>query len=248
MTLTSCEKDEVRATLTPTTATTLSASAANVVLQQTNSEQTAVTFSWTPVTYAWSNNEQTAVTPVVTYALEIDKQGNNFAKPAVIDMGTGTSSTKAVLVKDLNSSLNSLGLAPGVATPLEARLKSYVAANSSQYSPTIALTATSYKMCVAPNTNRWSIIGPAGVDWSTDVALAYDCDTRTYRTTRSLNAGEFKFRLNSDWATNYGSTATRSSAGTAPLDTSPNNNITVPTAGTYTIILDLNAMTYTLTR
>ena len=245
LSLASCKKDEVKTTLTPNSTPTLSASTNDVMLQQANSAQTAVTYTWTPISgFSWSNADK-PYEPTVAYAFQVDKQGNNFAAPVSIDAGAGP--TTALTVEQLNASLTTLGLTPGQSTPLEVRLRANYAANAPMYSPVVPLTATIYKVCVPPNSDKWSIIGPAGVDWSTDFTLAYDCDLKAYTLTRALNVGEFKFRKNSDWSLiNYGSTATRNGDGTAPIDTKNENNIKVTTAGTYTIILDLNKMTYTL--
>ncbi|OUJ72622.1 SusE domain-containing protein [Hymenobacter crusticola] len=244
LSFTACEKDEVKATLKPNSTPSLTASTNTVVLNQANGAQTAITYTWMPITsFTWDKVEH-PYNPAVTYNLQLDKQGNNFAAPVSIAAGNGP--TTAVTVDALNSSLTTLGLTPGTATPLEVRLQASYAANSPVLSPTVPLTATIYKACVPPTADVWSIIGPAGVDWDTDVQLTYDCDLKAYTTKRALNAGAFKFRLNKAWVTSYGSTSTRNSSGTAPIDTNPGNDIMVTTAGTYTVILDLNNKTYSL--
>ena len=238
-----CEKDETQATLTPSNAPTLATTTSNVVLNQANETQTAITYTWSKVnSFAWTNAEH-PYNPAVTYSLEIDKQGNNFARPVLVPAGNGP--TTALRVDTLNAALNGLGLTPGTPTPLEVRLKAVYAANAPLYSAVLPLTATSYRVCLPPNTDRWSIIGPAGVDWNTDVPLRYDCDTRTYKITRVFNAGEFKFRKNSDWGVNYGSDSPRNASGTGPLNAN-GANIPVATTGTYTLTLNLTAQTYTL--
>jgi len=238
--LASCKKDEVKATLTPSNAPTLRASATTAVLAQANSAQTAVTFTWTPVnSMAWSGTENT-YTPAVSYQLQFSTPENNFGGPASISAGAGP--TTAVTVEDLNTAMTKLAIKPGVATPIQVRLAAVVgSATQAYHSEPVSMTVTSYKVCVAPNSDVWSIIGPAGVDWNTDVPLTYNCDTRTYDVTRTLNAGEFKFRKNSDWGVNYGS---NSSTGGALV--SGGNNIVVATTGTYTIKLDLNAQTFSI--
>ncbi|HEX8428731.1 SusE domain-containing protein [Hymenobacter sp.] len=237
-----CEKDETKVTLTPSNTPTLAASTSTAVLVQGSSSRPAVTYTWTPITSLnWSGAENT-YSPAITYTLQIDRQGNNFASPVSIDAGTGP--TTVLTYGQLNASLNSLGVTPGVATPVEARLRASFAANSPLYSPAVALTATSYE-CKAPTSTTWAIIGPAGMDWDTDVQLTYDCDLQAYTLTRALKADNFKFRSNKAWTTNYGANARdANNTGTLVLD---GPNITVPTAGTYTIIFDLNRMTYTLT-
>jgi hypothetical protein len=238
--LASCKKDEVKATLTPSNSISLSASTPTVVLSQANSAQTAVTYTWTPITKLdWSGADNTYA-PAITYQLQVSTTANNFGAPAVIAAGTGP--TTAVKVEDLNAALIKLGLTPGVATGVLVRMAAMVGSDNQQFhSAPVTLTATPYKVCVAPNSDTWSIIGPAGVDWSTDVPLTYNCDTRTYDVTRALNAGEFKFRKNNDWAVNYGS-----SVNTGGPLAANGSNITVATAGTYTIKLDINNQTYSI--
>lgn len=245
LSLSSCKKDEIRTTL-DATAPTLTASTSKVVLLQANSAQPAVTFTWTPVKYTWANADH-PYTPSTTYTFELDKKGNNFAKPATFTAGSTSPTVLAVV--DLNDMLISMGLTPGTAYDMELRLRATYANNESAlYSSTVALNATPY-LYVAPPTvctppagsASWSIIGPAGVDWSTDIPLTYNCTTRTFDVTRVLNAGDFKFRANNDWTLNYGS-----SSNTGGALVSSGSNITVATAGTYTIKLDLNNMVYSI--
>ena len=238
--LASCKKDEVKATLTPSNAMTLAANRTSVVLTQPNAAQTAVTYTWTPISKLdWSGTDY-AYAPAVTYQLQVSTTGNNFGAPATIAAGNGP--TTAVTVEALNAALVKIGLAPNAAASVLVRMAAVVGSdNISFHSEAVALTATPYKVCVAPNADTWSIIGPAGVDWNTDVPLTYNCDTRTYDVTRALNAGDFKFRKNNDWGTNYGSAV--ATGGPVALNGA---NITVATAGTYTIKLDLNNQTFSI--
>ncbi|OGX91601.1 SusE domain-containing protein [Hymenobacter coccineus] len=238
--LTGCKKDEVQATITPTNAPTLTASTTAVVLAQANATSTAVTYTWTPVTgFTWTNTDA-PYNPAITYQLQIDKKGGAFTAPATIDAGTSPTN---VTVEALNTALTTLGITPGTATPVDVRLNARYASNTPQASPVLPLTVTSYKACVAPTSDTWGIIGPAGISWDADVQLAYDCDSKTYNLTRALNAGDFKFRSNAAWTVNYGS---NSSTGGALV--AGGGNITVPAAGTYTIKLDIANQRYTITK
>jgi hypothetical protein len=141
--LSACKKDEVQATLTPTNSPTLSASTASAVLQSVNGTQTAVTYTWTPLAFNWSGTEANKYSPAVTYSLQFDKKGNNFAAPISVDAGAGP--TKALTVASLNGTLISMGLAPETAASVEVRLKATYANNITPlYSPTAALTVTPY--------------------------------------------------------------------------------------------------------
>ncbi len=97
---------------------------------------------------------------------------------------------------------------------------------------TIELTATDY----------WGIIGSsvAPYDWSEDIDMFYNGSTQQWEVTTDLVAGELKFRANDAWTLNYGidDDGNLSSGG---------SNITIESDGTYTVSLDMNNMTYSVT-
>ncbi|MDO7883911.1 SusE domain-containing protein [Hymenobacter cheonanensis] len=237
-----CKKDEVRATLTPSNSPTLTSTTNTVVLAQANATQTAATYTWTPVSsLVWANADNT-YKPAITYYIQVDTKGHNFGAPVSLPAGNGPNT--ALTVSDLNTALTTLGVTPGTATDVEVRLNASYATNSTTVSNVLPLKVTTYKVCVPPaGSSTWSIIGPAGVDWSTDVPLTYNCDTKTFDITRTLNAGDFKFRANGAWDVNYGSNSATGGAIVAN-----GSNITVATAGTYTIKLDLNNKVYSITK
>jgi len=89
--------------------------------------------------------------------------------------------------------------------------------------------------------HSWGIIGSASPKgWDADTDMKYDNANQVWKLTVSLTAGEIKFRKNHDWGTNFGGANGTLAAGGA--------NIAVASAGTYDIVLNLNANTYTLTK
>lgn len=89
--------------------------------------------------------------------------------------------------------------------------------------------------------HSWGIIGSATPKgWDADTDMKFDNANQVWKLTVSLTAGEIKFRKNHDWGTNFGGANGNLLAGGA--------NIAVANAGTYDIVLDLNANTYTLTK
>ena len=229
--LTACKKDEVQATLTPTNSVTLTASTTNVVLTQTNASNTAATFTFTPLTFAWANVDK-PYAPAVSYTLQAAKQGTNFATiVSSIDLGAGPS--KTFTVGDLNSPLLAGGLPVGTATPLDIRVKTVYAANEPMYSPTLPLTATVY--CAQPDASQaWSIIGAAAKGWSTDVVMTYDCAQNAFTYTGPFVADEYKFRYGGNvgnWKANLGD------AGSTGALKQDGGNLKITKAGTYTITL-----------
>ena len=105
------------------------------------------------------------------------------------------------------------------------------------YKINVDLTALTYTTL---NTT-WGIIGsaPPPYDWSADVNMAYDMNTKVWSVTLDLNAGELKFRANDGWDLNYGDTG-----ADGKLDQG-GDNIQVGEAGNYTVVLDLSKAPYT---
>lgn len=225
---TACEKDEDRVELTPTATPTLALSASNLTLTQATADQNALVFTWKPSPPTVSGTSKTTV-PGMSYQLQFALAGTNFAKPVAISAGAGPNTT--LKVSDLNGALQSLGLVTGRATQLEARVVANYAANFTQASAAVPFTASTY--CAQPAADKiWSIIGPAGKGWSTDVVLTYDCAQNAFVYTGPLNADEFKFRYGADWKANLGGP---SSTGGALTQDGP--NLKIAKAGTYTVTL-----------
>lgn len=81
----------------------------------------------------------------------------------------------------------------------------------------------------------WGLIGSATPDgWDSDQDMTYNATNKTWEITLALTADEIKFRANDDWAWNYGDTGAN-----GELELS-GDNIAVPQAGNYTVILDLS--------
>ena len=86
----------------------------------------------------------------------------------------------------------------------------------------------------------WALIGSATPNgWTADTPLTYDPATNTWRTTVALtqatgNDDGVKFRANSAWDINFGDTK-----ADGLLDYN-GDNIKIPAAGTYTVVLDLS--------
>lgn len=86
----------------------------------------------------------------------------------------------------------------------------------------------------------WGIIGSAtSKGWDSSTPMTYDPATNKWTVTVTLTAQEFKFRANDAWDIAYGDVN-----GDFKLDTENNNNIKVPSAGNYTITLDLVGPVY----
>ena len=89
--------------------------------------------------------------------------------------------------------------------------------------------------------HSWGVIGSATPKgWDADTDMKYDNANQVWKLTVNLTAGAIKFRKNHDWGTNFGGVNGSLVAGGA--------DIAVANAGTYDIVFDLNANTYTLTK
>jgi starch-binding outer membrane protein SusE/F len=85
---------------------------------------------------------------------------------------------------------------------------------------------------------QWGLIGSAtSTGWDSDLNMTPHSNN-TWTITTTLTAGDIKFRANDAWTFNYGGSSGNLISG--------GDNITISTAGTYTITLDLSNGTYTV--
>lgn len=108
---------------------------------------------------------------------------------------------------------------------------------------TIVLDLDNLTYSITPIVDAWGIIGGATpTGWDSDTLLDFDATTNTYSIVMDLVEGEFKFRLNQDWGTNFGD-----DGNNLTLE-SNGANIPVTAAGKYFITVDFNGLTYTITQ
>jgi hypothetical protein len=203
----------------------------NIILDKNKEADLATSVVWEEGTYEGDAT-------VVSYTIEIAAAGTSFAKPSVA--GTSTSTFKNFTVGELNSAVLNAGFKPFVEHSIDIRVKSSVGGVGSipQISNFYTIKVTPY-----PAWPNWGIIGSATpTGWGSDTNLDYDLTTKKYSTTMNMVVGEFKFRLDDAWAVNFGDDGNNLSleAGGA--------NIPITAAGSYTIVADFNAKTYTITK
>lgn len=88
---------------------------------------------------------------------------------------------------------------------------------------------------------NWGLVGDATVNgWNGPDMSMYETSTNHYAIYAVLTSGEIKFRLNNDWANNFGDD------GADGTIESGGSNIAISAPGTYFITLNLDANTYTL--
>jgi hypothetical protein len=104
-----------------------------------------------------------------------------------------------------------------------------------------------YKVNVNLNTmtytltkTTWGIIGSASPGgWDTDTPMTYDSQTGEWKATVNLTLGDVKFRANAGWDINYGDT------GPNGILDAGGDNIAIPEAGSYNIVMKLGTPDYT---
>lgn len=248
--LAACKKDEVQATLTPNNTASLTATNTTLVLKSVDGASTATSFTWAPITFNWSNTSSNSYSPTVTYTLQLDKKGNNFAAPVSIAGEAGPK--KDVTVASLNGALISLGLAPETVANIEVRLVASYANNITPlYSPAVAMTLTPYstELYVSSsylNNDLTKAPKLVEIDGSPRQYQGYvyfgGTTASTFKVTNT-RAGTGSFYGNASTATVAVGTA--GTATTGSLAT-PGNNFTIP-AGYYLVSVNLNAMTWSVT-
>ena len=118
-----------------------------------------------------------------------------------------------------------------------------IAVTAGYYTMTIDLNNSTYSLVAA---NVWGVVGSGYNNWACDTCIPDFRLTQINSDTIlgdivTLIDGEIKFRVNSDWGTNYGDNG---ADGTLDQDGS---NIAV-TAGQYRVVIDLVSNTYKLNK
>lgn len=252
-----CKKDETRATVLQSSFASpgLAASQTTLVLDSANATTTtAVTFNWPSANFGQNIT--------VSYTLQIDSVKGNFAKPVSVSLGNllTTSYTKAAF----NALALSLGLTPGTAGQLIARVKADVnqyngsaSTVPSALSNVLNLTVTTYSSKpkpIYPVPDSLYLVGdatPGG--WSNPVPTPSQKFTRiddnTFGIVINMTGGKqfLLLPVNGSWAHKYAITGAGNPSGGTFVPDAPNNMTGPTTSGLYQIIVDFVKGTYTIT-
>ena len=164
--------------------------------------------------------------PTIFLTGDVNKQGISSSKNDSIYMGwvlcDGT---------PLTFTNNDNGDIYGVANDVVSVNGPAIALDSGFYKITINLNDMSFTSSL----EDWGIIGSAipPYDWSADVNMIYKIETKMWEITGNFVAGEYKFRANDKWDLNFGDDGANGSLEQGGA------NIALPSAGNYTISLDL---------
>lgn len=195
------------------------------------------TFTWSPAFPGYSGT--------VTYVIQYDSSGKNFASPYEISVGPSLYS-KAMTQSEMNTTALDEGVAGGTTGKIEYRIKATTAQGAISYSNMVSVTIQTYIPLL-----RFYVPGGYqsatgnGNNWDPGTAPEMIRDLRSgllnkmYYAYMYLPAGaEFKVTQGRSWDINYGG------SGGNLVQNGP--NFSVATAGVYRITIDITngAMKY----
>jgi hypothetical protein len=233
----SCKKEEEKVTIKmPATAPVLNLAPGDVTLLVTDKD-VLITYTWQAADYG--------AQVVRGYALQMDRQGNDF-KDAVV-LGTGASITSLnVLTSALNAALLGMEADPSVPDPLqvEFRLQTIVPNynKDTTYSNIVLQTITPYYVLI-----QYPLLGVPGsyqgwnpADSSTTIASVKSNGKYDGYINFPDASTEFKFTQGPSWDTNWGDDGADGTLNPGGA------NIVASETGYYKLHVDLPALTYTI--
>lgn len=240
-----CEKDEEQLVATTATNPTLNVSASTLVLKNSEANNEAVVFNWTPVDVKWSNST-VAPQGAMRYFLQFDQQGEGFASPVVIDMGT--SLEKRYTVSEFNALLlERLEMEGFTTSEIEVRVRAALGPNvEGALSAPVTLTVTPYdEIKYAP---VYMVGDATQFEWDNAKATPMFISQNgkgVFVYTGLFKAGGFKFlKQQGQWAPMWGVDGNGGLVA-RPTEADPDpNSITVQTQGYYSVTVDTVNMTY----
>lgn len=174
----------------------------------------------------------------VTYTLQMDRAGNNFASPS--DIGSSTTTTIEVPIRELNTKALAEGLEVGVAGDVEMRVSAATNRNLKPLlSAPVAMTLTPYSaavdfpvMYVPGDYQGWNPENEKTVIYSVNRDNVFEGFVHILS-----GSGEFKVNETPSWDVNYGS-------GGGNSLVADGDNLKVTEFGTFSLKVDLNEKTY----
>jgi len=254
-----CNKEEARDTFNGGTAPVFSASAKDSIGLNFNTEtEKAVTLSWSNPNYMFASGVSSQN---VTYTLEIDTAGANFAGPNKKSVSISNDLSITYTQKAFNILISDLKVVAGKVAKLEMRVISSLGASSTNLvSNTLAFKVLPYapppKVAV-PSGGELFLVGDAtNGGWTNPVPVPAQQFTKVsntlYEITVPLIGGKQYLFIpkNGDWGHKFACSSTASQSpdgGAFGYDFS--DNFPGPAAsGTYKISVDFQSGTYTVTK
>ena len=237
---TACEDDAIKAVLKSSVTANefLTPGAASYILTLDNKDEELETFEWTATDFGFKAS--------VTYTLEIDIAGNNFANAT--ELASTNSLEAALVVGPTNDILLGLGLTPEEPTDVELRIVSTVNENVELvYSNTRAIELTAYATSFPPiygmgdGLKGWGPWPDNAVEWQSSEFKKYE--TVAYFN----NGGAFRFFAQLDWGPTSYNYPYFTSVGSVFINANDgDSNFRVDgVSGWYKVNVDLSAKTVT---
>lgn len=220
----------------------LSASSHEIQLKQKQEENTAFTLNWTPGSNRGTNS-------AINYSIEIDKKGNEFATPVVIDAGKASYNSNFRVDSFNDLLLNSFLISPATGVEMEFRVISRPldASVQPEVSNVVSVAVTPYEPLPVPE--ALYMVGdatPNGWDNSNPTELtisANDPGVFTYQ--GEMSAGELKFlTLIGEWLPSYQRGAETNALVLRTDFSQPDDKFIIEQAGLYKITVDVIEMTF----
>jgi starch-binding outer membrane protein SusE/F len=184
----------------------------------------------------------------ITYTLQMDKPGSNFASPA--NLGSSSSTSIEVLISDINTNAIAKGVESGESGPMEFRVRAVPNRSLSPiFGEVTTITVDTYKKAL-PFRNLFLVGNATAAGWNNNnnnTPLFRDPqEPNKFSYTGYFEAGEFKLleRLN-QWQPQYGTNGGNAVAVNPGGGNDPGSFV-VATAGYYTFSVNIEANTFTL--
>lgn len=238
----SCKKTDYIEYNKGNTALSLSAAETSISLNQSGDANDALSLAWTPGTNMGTNAS-------ISYKLKIDKQGNNFSKAIVEDLGTAIFAKKFT-VKELNNLLlTQWNVEPESEAVLEARVIANIAngAAPADSSNVLVVKVTPYK----PVSATLYLIGDATPNgWNSNQAtpmIPDPAESGKFTWEGNLGSGNMKFITTlGQFLPSYNKGADGNHIVYRDEDGQPDDQFLISTPGSYNITLNLLTLTITI--
>lgn len=233
----SCKDEAAGPTLKVVAAPTIvtPASSAVFVLQEADAANVISLFEWTAADYNFS--------AAVTYGVELDITGNNFASPVTVKTTTGLK-IEDVTVEQINAILLAKALPTGVASSVDLRIAANVNPDvATVYSNVVTISVTPYetvveypKLQVPGSYQGWDPANLSTVIYSLNSDNKYE----GYIFFPDADA-KYKYTQGLSWDVNWGDDNADGTLEPGGAD------IGLVNPGMYRLNVDLNALTHTAT-
>lgn len=252
----SCKKDENQVFFQGGTNPVLTVSStANLFLDSTKKNTTALTFSWTNPNYQFNTGISSQD---VSYILQVDTTGSNFTNPLIQESAIAKDLNAAFTVKQINTFLNKLLMARDIPHNIEFRIKSTINGAVPLYSNVVKIVITPYLDVAVPlpPTGDLYITGDGTPSsWTNNPPSAQKCTKLSlteYTITMSFVSGKFYKFLSTlnQWQPQYGGKEANGGDFSANMGggSDPDAIPTPSVAGNYKITLNFVTGKYTVVK